>query len=70
MALLGRSVTATMMNLEQYGVTLQDVTGIRKSNSGDQTFRDVLITIPYEALRDEKAVQLAFQDLVVISTTP
>lgn len=58
------------MNLEQYGVTLEDVTRIHKGNAGDQTSRNVVITIPYEALRDEKAVQLAFQDLVVISTTP
>lgn len=62
--------TAKLQSLEQFGVTLSDVSTTVKTASGDKDLRQVIITIPYEALRDEKDVQLAFQDLVVISSTP
>lgn len=62
--------TATLLALENAGVSLTDITSIKKdSTRSDKTNRDVVITIPYEALRDDKDVQLAFQDLVTISTT-
>jgi hypothetical protein len=50
--------------LEAVGVTMTDTTETRKG----VTSRFVTIKIPYEALRDNKDVQIAFQDIVFIST--
>lgn len=58
--------TATLLGLEPLGVQMSDVTEV----VAERVARKVVISIPYESLRDEKAVQLAFQDLVTISTTP
>ena len=59
--------------LAKYGVTLSDVTQTAKSVDIDRDQevpeRRVIISIPYESLRDEKEVQIAFQDFVYISTT-
>lgn len=61
--------TPTLLALESAGVSLSDVTSIKKdSTRAEKTERSIVITIPYDALRDEKAVQIAFQDLVTIST--
>lgn len=63
--------TAKFFALETHGVTLADVTKVTRNRAGGETSRrDVVISIPYEALRDIADVQLAFQDLVTISTTP
>lgn len=51
--------------LEVVGVTMTDTTTVQKG----KTNRFVTIQIPYEALRDNKEVQIAFQDLVYIRTT-
>ena len=63
--------TKDLLALEKSGVVLTDVSTIAKdSTKSDKTQRNVVITIPYEALRDDKDVQIAFQNLVSISTTP
>ncbi len=62
--------TPELGKLEPYGVELTDSTVIKKSlNKSDRESRVVTITIPYDELRDNKEVQLAFQDLLFISTT-
>ncbi|RLA51128.1 MAG: hypothetical protein DRR42_11160 [Gammaproteobacteria bacterium] len=64
------SGTGPFSNLEQFGVTLLDVNDISTSAKASETpVRNILISIPYEALRDNKEVQIAFQDLIYISTT-
>ncbi len=64
--------TQTMLALEQYGVLMRDISESYQDakRGGDVTDRRVVISIPYESLRDNKDVQVAFQDLVTISTTP
>lgn len=62
--------TTTLMNLEKHGVTLSDVTQTHMRSGGEETLRHVTITIPYDALREQEDVQRAFQDLVLISSTP
>lgn len=57
--------TPKLQQLEQFGIELTDMSVTK----GSRTARNVVITIPYEALRDEKDVQIAFQDLVTISST-
>ncbi|MGK0393944.1 MAG: hypothetical protein ACJA0B_002127 [Alcanivorax borkumensis] len=67
------SKTPKMEALESAGVILEDITTINKDSqlkAEDAQTRNVVITIPYEALRDNKDVQIALQDLVYISTTP
>jgi hypothetical protein len=61
-----------MLALEQYGVLMRDISESYQDakRGGDVTDRRVVISIPYESLRDNKDVQVAFQDLVTISTTP
>ena len=54
-----------LKELEKVGVTMTDTTTIQN----EVTNRFVTIKIPYEALRDNKEVQIAFQDLVYIRTT-
>lgn len=62
--------TPTLLALESAGVSLTDITSTKKdSTRSDATQRNVVISIPYESLRDDKNVQIAFQDLVTISTT-
>lgn len=61
--------TDKLLSLESAGVSLTDETSVEKNTRAESTTkRNVVISIPYEALRDNKEVQLAFQDLVVIST--
>lgn len=63
--------TKELLALEKSGVRLSDVTTVAKDSTlRDDTHRNVVISIPYEALRDDKDVQIAFQNLVTISTTP
>lgn len=63
--------TDQLLQLESLGVTLRDVTEITRDKAMQETVdRRVVISIPYEALRDSSEVQIAFQDLVTISTTP
>ncbi len=59
-----------LLALEEVGVTVEDVTLVKKGLAGDELKRQVIITIPYEALRDDKNVQLCFQNLITISTEP
>ena len=61
--------TEKFLALEQFGVSLTDVTEVGVSAKAEPPERTVVISIPYVALRDSKEVQLAFQDLVRISTT-
>jgi len=61
--------TDILISLEKYGVSMTDQLVIRKDSAEyGRESRDVVITIPYDALRDQKDVQIAFQDLVTIST--
>lgn len=63
--------TDRMLALETSGVTLRDITEVVRDRAMQESIkRDVVITIPYQALRDNADVQVAFQDLVTISTTP
>lgn len=58
-----------ILSLEKYGVKLEDVSSISRDKDGVATsHRNVVITIPYESLRDVKEVQILFQDIVTIST--
>lgn len=50
--------------LEKFGVEMSDNTVTTRG----VTSRTVTISIPYEALRDVKEIQIAFQDLVYIHT--
>lgn len=74
--------TFTMDELERFGVIMTDSTNIKRVfgikrildigkifGKSDKKQRTITISIPYEVLRDNKEVQVAFQDLVYISTT-
>jgi hypothetical protein len=61
--------TEKMASLESYGVKMLDVSETARDRYMNETMtRNVVISIPYGALRENKQVQLAFQDLVTIST--
>lgn len=57
--------TTGLQALECAGVKMIDTT----TKSRGETNHFVTIQIPYEALRDNKEVQIAFQDLVYIATS-
>jgi hypothetical protein len=58
--------TAELANLEQYGVTFKDVTTQQHGLHG--AAREVVLSIPYEALLNNPDVQRAFQHLIRVST--
>ena len=54
----------TLLSLRDVGVVVQDVRTITSKEES----REVVIRIPYEQLRDNEDVQIAFQNLIGIST--
>lgn len=62
--------TDRMFSLASHGVVLRDVTEITRDRAMvESAVRNVIISIPYNSLRDNKEVQIAFQDLLTISTS-
>ena len=61
--------TQKLLALEKAGVVLMDISRHTRGNvATEEPKRTIEISIPYESLRDNKDVQIAFQDLVIITT--
>ena len=54
------------LSVEKAGVTVRDVR--ERDTATNEESRFVEIRIPYESLRDNKDVQILFQDIVYIAT--
>ncbi len=54
------------LTVESVGVTVRDIR--ERDTATNEERRIVQIQIPYESLRDNKEVQILFQDIVYIAT--
>jgi hypothetical protein len=60
------TTTSNTLSIESAGVVVRDIR--ERDTATNEERRFVEIRIPYESLRDNKEVQILFQDIVYIAT--